>query len=169
MRTKKPSRKELDGNKWIVENFENTGSDIIEIKAELNHSILISKCNKAVIKVNGKANAISIDNCSGLQIVIGSLVSALDVIKCPKFAVQVDGAVPTVLLDQVDGGQIYLSPESLGTEVFTSKCSAINLIVPPTDEEGGEEGDSKEMALPEQIRSVLKDGKVISEVVEHTG
>ena len=169
MRTKKPGRKELDGNKWIVENFDNTGSDIIEIGAELNHSILISRCNKAIVKVNGKANAISIDNCTGLSILVSSLVSSLDVINCPKFAVQIDGAVPTVLLDQVDGAQIYLGGESLATEVFTSKCSAINLVVPPSDEEGGDEGDSKEMALPEQIRSVIRDGKVVSEVVEHAG
>jgi adenylyl cyclase-associated protein len=169
MRTKKPGKKELDGNKWIVENFENTGNELIEIHAELNHSILISKCNKCTIKVHNKANAISIDNCSSFNILIDSLVSSLDVIKTPKFAVQVDGKVPTIMLDQVDGATVYLSTESLGTEVFTSKCSAVNLVVPPSDEEGGEEGDSKECPVPEQIRSVVKGGKVVSEVVEHAG
>lgn len=170
MRTKKPGKKELDGNKWIVENFDSMGpGEIIEIHAELNHSILISRCNKCIIKVHNKANAISIDNSSNLSILIDSLVSSLDVIKSPKFAVQVDGRVPTVLLDQVDGATVYLSNESLETEVFTSKCSSVNLVVPPSDEEGGEEGDSKEMALPEQIRSMVKDGKVVSEVVEHSG
>jgi adenylyl cyclase-associated protein len=165
LRTKKPGKKELDGNKWIVENFENTGNDIIEIKAELNHSILISRCNKCVIKVVGKANAISIDNCTGLSILIESLVSSLDVIKCPKFAVQVEGKVPTVLLDQVDGAQIYLSADSLATELFTSKCSAINVVVPPENDDD----DSRELAFPEQIRSVIKNGKLVSEVVEHAG
>lgn len=92
LKGKKPGKKELDGNKWIVENFENTGSEVIEIKAELNHSILISKCNKCVIQVKGKANAISIDNCVNLSILIESLVSSIDVIKSPKFALQVDGS-----------------------------------------------------------------------------
>lgn len=171
MRTKKPSRKELDGNKWLIENFENTGSDVITVSAELNHSILISRCNKAVIKVNGKANAISIDNCTGLSIVIDSLVSSLDVIKSPKFAVQVDGVLPTILLDQVDGAQVYLSLDSLATEIFSSKCSNINVVVPPSDEEGGDEGDSKEFAVPEQIRTVVsKSGKgLLNEIVEHAG
>lgn len=166
MRTKKPPRKELDGNKWIVENFDNTGSEVIEIEGQLSHSILISRCTKCVIKVTGKANAISIDNCTGLSILVESLVSSLDVIKSPKFQVQVDGVVPTILLDQVDGATIYLSTESMATEVFTSKSSGVNIVLPPKSEA---EGDDKECAIPEQIRSVVKNGAVVSEIVEHAG
>lgn len=166
LRSKKPGRKELDGNKWIVENFENTQAEIINISAELNQSILISKCNKAVIKVTGKANAIAIDNCNGLSILIESLVSSLDVIKANKFQLQVDGVVPTILFDQVDGAQIYLSSASLGTEIFTSKSSAVNVVLPPKDDS---DDDSKELPLPEQIRSVVKDGTLVSEIVEHAG
>ncbi|RMZ79901.1 hypothetical protein DV738_g2964, partial [Chaetothyriales sp. CBS 135597] len=165
MRTKKPGRKELDGTKWIVENFENTGTEVIEIQAELQHSILISHCNKALVKVVGKANAISIDNCSGLSILVDSLVSSLDVIKCSKFAAQINGKVPTLLLDQVDAAQLYLSEASLNAEIFTSKSSAINVVVPPADDAD----DSKELALPEQILSVIKNGKLVSQVVEHAG
>lgn len=166
MRTKKPARKELDGNKWIVENFENTGSEVVEIQAQLTQSILISRCNKCVIKVTGKANAISIDNCTGLSILVDSLVSGLDVIKSPKFQVQVDGVVPTVQMDQVDGATVYLGNQSLETEVFTSKSTAVNIVLPP--KEGGD-GDDKECALPEQIRSVVKNGVIVSEIVDHAG
>lgn len=166
LKAKKPSRKELDGSKWIVENFENTGNDIIEIPAELNHSILISRCSKCVIKVVGKANAISVDNCSGLSILVESLVSSIDVIKSPKFAVQVDGILPTILLDQVDGAQIYLGEDSMKNppEIFTSKSSSVNIVLPPKGDE-----DSKEEALPEQLRSYYKNGKFVTEVVEHAG
>ncbi len=166
MRTKKPPRKDLDGNKWIIENYDNTGSDVVEIQAQLSQSILISRCNKCAIKVMGKANAISIDNCTGLSILVESLVSSLDVIKSPKFQVQVDGVVPTVLLDQVDGATVYLGNQSLKTEVFTSKSTGVNIVLPPIE---GVEGDDKECPLPEQIRSVVKNGAVISEVVEHAG
>jgi adenylyl cyclase-associated protein len=151
MRTKKPARKELDGNKWVVENIDSTGSEVHEILAEPNHSILISRCTKCIIKVTGKANAISIDNCTGLSILVDSLISSLDVIKSPKFQVQINGVVPTVLLDQVDGATIYLGKQSLATEVFTSKY------------------DDKECPLPEQIRSVVKNGQVVHEIVEHAG
>lgn len=167
LKSKKPSRKELDGNKWIVDNFDNTGSDVVEIDAELNHSVLISRCTKCAIKINGKANAISIDNCANLQIIVESLVSSLDVIKSPKFAVQVNGTLPTILLDQIDGAQLYLSHESMKSppEIFTSKCSAINVVtLPKSDEE-----DSKEEPIPEQMKTYFKNGKLVTEVVEHAG
>jgi adenylyl cyclase-associated protein len=166
MRTKKPPRKDLDGSKWIVENFDNTGSDVVEIQAQLSQSILISRCSKCIIKVAGKANAISIENCTSLSILIESLVSSLDVIKSPKVQVQIDGVVPTVLLDQVDGATVYLGSKSLNTEVFTSKSTGVNIVLPP--KEGGED-DDKECPLPEQIRSVVKNGEVVSEVVEYAG
>lgn len=166
MRTKKQPRKDLDGNKWIIENFENTGSDVIEIQAQLSQSILISRCNKCIIKVIGKSNAISIDNCTNVSIMVDSLVSSMDVIKSPKFQVQIDGVVPSVLLDQVDGATVYLANKSLNSEVFTSKSTGVNIVLPPKE---GAEGDDKECALPEQIRSVVKNGVVVSEVVEHAG
>lgn len=70
-------------------------------------------------------------------------------------------------MDQVDGAQVYLGKESMGTEVFSSKCSGINLNI---IDGAGEEGDYKEVALPEQIRSFIgASGKVESEIVEHAG
>ncbi|PGH11114.1 hypothetical protein AJ79_05059 [Helicocarpus griseus UAMH5409] len=165
MRAKKPARKQLDGNKWYIEHYDSP-TDIIEIPAQLSHSILISHCNKTIVKINGKANAVSIDNCSGLSIIVDSLVSSVDVIKSPKFALQIDGVVPTVLLDQVDGASIYLSEASLNTEMFSSKCSNVNIIVPPKE---ATDDDSKEVPVPEQIRTVIQNGVAVSEIVEHAG
>ncbi|KAF2456218.1 adenylate cyclase associated N terminal-domain-containing protein [Lineolata rhizophorae] len=166
MRTKKPPRKELDGNKWTVENFESPDRPI-EIQASLTHSILISKCKATTIRVIGKANAISLDNCSKTSLILDSLVSAVDVIKCPNFALQILGAVPTIMLDQVDSATIYLSRESLGTELFTSKTTSINVNLPPPEDD--EDGDYRETPLPEQIRSYVRDGQMVSEIVEHAG
>ncbi|PWY77454.1 adenylyl cyclase-associated protein [Aspergillus heteromorphus CBS 117.55] len=165
MRTRKPPRKDLEGSKWLIENFDNPG-EIVEISAQQNQSILISRCNKTIIKVNNKANAISIDNCTGLSLIVDSLVSSLDVIKSPKFALQIDGVVPTLLLDQVDGATIYLGQQSLATEVFSSKCSAINVMLPPKE---GTDDDTKECPVPEQIKSYVKDGVIVNEIVEHAG
>ncbi|KAJ5832103.1 hypothetical protein N7474_000414 [Penicillium riverlandense] len=165
MRARKPPRKELEGNKWLVENFDNPG-EIVDITAQQNHSILISRCNKTIVKVSNKANAIAIDNCNGLSIIVDSLVSSLDVIKCPKFALQVDGFVPTILMDQVDGATIYLGQQSLTTEVFTSKCAAVNIMLPPKE---GTDDDTKECPVPEQIKSYVKDGVLVNEIVEHAG
>lgn len=161
MRTKKPPKKELDGNKWIIDNFDSP-SEMLEIDAEIQHSILISRCKNTTIRINGKANAISLDNSSRASLIIDSLVSSVDVIKCPNFALQVLGTLPTVLLDQVDGAAIYLSKDSLETEIFTSKCSSVNINVPI-------EEDYAENPVPEQIRSYVKDGQLVSEIVEHAG
>lgn len=146
------------------ENFEGE-SQPIEIEATLQHSILISRCNKVTIMVKGKANAISIDNSSRLSLIVETLVSSIDVIKSPNFALQVLGTLPTILMDQVDGAQVYLSKESTHTEVFSSKCSGINLNIIQDEDE-----DYKEVPLPEQIRTYInKEGKVVSEIVEHAG
>ena len=135
---------------------------MVEIEAEINHSILISRCKNTTIRINGKANAISLDNSSRASLIIDSLVSSVDVIKCPNFALQVLGTLPTVLLDQVDGASIYLSKDSLNTEIFSSKCSSININLPTED-------DYSENAVPEQIRSYIKNGQLVSEIVEHAG
>jgi adenylyl cyclase-associated protein len=121
--------------------------------------------------VKGKANAISIDNSPRLSLIVESLVSSVDVIKSTNFALQVTGVLPTLLMDTVDGAQVYLGKESMGTEVFTSKCTGINLnIIDEASTDVDEEGDYKEVALPEQIRSYIgKDGKIVSEIVEHAG
>jgi adenylyl cyclase-associated protein len=161
---KKEGKKELDGNKWLIENFDSP-SVPIEIEVSQTQSILISRCKNTTIILKGKANAVSIDNSSRTQILVETLISSVDVIKSPNFAIQVTGSLPTILLDQVDGASIYLGKDSLHTEVFTSKCSSVNIVLPPS----GDEDDSTECPLPEQLRTFIKDGKLVSEIVEHTG
>ncbi|KAG9845230.1 adenylate cyclase-associated protein, partial [Aureobasidium melanogenum] len=161
---KKEPKKELDGNKWIIENFEDADAPI-EVEVSVTQSILITKCKNATIRLVGKANAISIDNSPRTNLVIDDLISSVDVIKCPNFALQVLGTLPTVMLDQVDGASIYLSKESLNTEIYTSKCASINVNLPPQTEQD----DYKECPLPEQFRTFIKDGKLVSEIVEHAG
>jgi adenylyl cyclase-associated protein len=138
----------------------------LEVIVEINQSILITKCKNTIIRVIGKGNAISIDSSTKTSLVIDSLVSSVDVIKCPSFALQVLETLPTVLLDQVDGATIYLSKDSLATEVFTSKCSNVNIYLPPAVES---EDDYSENNVPEQLRSYIKDGKLVTEIVEHKG
>ncbi|KAG9682720.1 adenylate cyclase-associated protein, partial [Aureobasidium melanogenum] len=161
---KREPKKELDGNKWIIENFEDADAPI-EVEVSVTQSILITKCKNATIRLVGKANAISIDNSPRTNLVIDDLISSVDVIKCPNFALQVLGTLPTVMLDQVDGASIYLSKESLNTEIYTSKCASINVNLPPQTEQD----DYKECPLPEQFRTFIKDGKLVSEIVEHAG
>lgn len=192
------------------ENFESE-TEAIQIVAQINQVILISRCRDVTIQISGKANAISIENSPAVSLIIDSLVSSVDVIKSSSFALQVFGTLPTILLDQVDGATVYLAPTSLGTEVLTSKCSGINVNVPKkgnkspkrkknrinrdvNDEEDEDEDDDEEdedeeeedeeeedeemeddvedyteCPLPEQIRSFVKNGKMVSQIVDHAG
>ncbi|KAI1656702.1 adenylate cyclase associated N terminal-domain-containing protein [Daldinia decipiens] len=165
MRLKKPPKKELDGNKWLIENFDKH-PEPIEIEAEMSHSILISRCNQTTIIIKGKANAVTVENTQRLSIVIDSLVSTVDVVKSSNFALQVLGTLPTVLLDQLDGAQIYLSKESSSTRVFSSKSSGININIV-----AGPDDDYKEIPLPGQICSYYDEAKgdMVNEIVDHAG
>ncbi|KAI1102164.1 adenylate cyclase associated N terminal-domain-containing protein [Jackrogersella minutella] len=165
MRVKKPPKKELDGNKWTIENFDKH-HEPIEIEAEMSHSILISRCNQTTIIVKGKANAITLENTQRLSLVIDSLVSTVDVVKSSNFALQVMGTLPTILLDQLDGAQIYLSKESTSTRIFSSKSAGINVNVL-----SGPDEDFKEIPLPGQICSYYDEekGEMVNEIVDHAG
>ena len=165
MRAKKPPRKELEGNKWLVENYDSPTERLVELDASISHSILITKCNNVTFRINGKANAITIDSSAKVGLVIDSLVSSVEVIKVNKFEMQVIGKLPTISLDQVDGASVYLSKESLGVDILTSKCTSVNINAPGASEDD----DYTECPVPEQIRTKIVNGKAISEVVEHAG
>ncbi|KAH6631959.1 adenylate cyclase associated N terminal-domain-containing protein [Chaetomium tenue] len=165
MRVKKPPKKELEGNKWTIENFEKWPSPI-EIEVSLSHSVLISKCNEATIILKGKANAVTVENTNRVSLVVESLVSSVDVVKSNNFALQVMGVIPTVLMDQVDGAQVYLSKESSATRLYSSKSASINLNVLAGS---GEDEDYKELPLPSQICSWWdpEKGEAVNEIVSH--
>ncbi|KAI5466541.1 adenylate cyclase associated N terminal-domain-containing protein [Mariannaea sp. PMI_226] len=165
MRVKKPPKKELNGNKWTIENYEKE-TQPLEIEASLNQSILISRCNNTTIIIKGKANQVTIENSNRLSIVVDTLVSTVDVVKAQNFALQVMGTIPTVMLDQVDGGQIYFSKESIAAKIFTSKSSGINLNII-----SGPDDDYKEVPLPSQICSYFDESKgdLVNEIVAHAG
>lgn len=178
MRVKKPAKKELDGNKWTIENYDKEAvaalGGPIEIEASINQSILISKCSNVTVIVRGKGNAVTIENTERLSLVVETLVSSVDVVKSKNFALQVLGTIPTVMLDQVDGAQVYLSKESTSTQVFMSKTEGVNLnIITPADQlrADEEEGDYKEVPLPSQICSYYdaEKGELVSEIVSHAG
>lgn len=165
MRLKKPAKKELEGNKWTIENYDKEPAPI-EIDASLSHSILISRCNNTTIIIKGKANQVTIENSSRLSLVVDSLVSTVDVVKAQNFALQVMGVIPTVMMDQVDGAQIYFSKESTSTKIFHSKSDGINLNVI-----SGPEDDYKEVPLPSQMCTYYdaKKQDLVNEIVAHAG
>lgn len=163
---KKPARVELvDGSKWMLENLTSeTHPEPIVINAEMQHSVFIGNTEGVTIQITGKGNAVSLSETKNTGVVIDTLVSGVDVIKSVKFGIQVTGRIPLVTIDKSDEGSIYLSQACVDndTSVITSNTSALNINVP-------KDGDFEELPVPEQLEHFIKDGKVVSKVVEHAG
>ena len=105
-------------------------------------------------------------NSTKTSVLVESVVSSISVTSSHSFALQVTGAAPMIQLDSTDSGQIFLSKASLGVELTTAKCSSINVSLPV---EGEEEGIFEEHAMPEMLKTIVKDGKLITTIVEHVG
>jgi len=60
--------------------------------------------------------------------------------------------------------QIYLSKESLNTNVYTSLSTAINLLIP---NEAGD--DAIELPIPEQLLTKIEKGRLNTSPVTHIG
>jgi adenylyl cyclase-associated protein len=105
-------------------------------------------------------------NSTKISVLVQSVVSSISVTASPSFQLQITGTAPMIQLDSTDSGQIYLSKDSLGTEVTTAKCSSINISLPV---EGEEEGVFEEQPIPEMLKTVVQNGKLVTTVVEHSG
>ncbi|KAK9365882.1 adenylate cyclase associated N terminal-domain-containing protein [Lipomyces kononenkoae] len=160
---KKPPRIELEGTKWIVENFENDSEIVVE--AEISHGVSIYRCKNSTVNITGKFNTVTMIDCTSTSLLVDTLVSGVDVIKSSNFALQVTGKLPTISVDQCDNGQIYLSKESMDIEIYSSKSSGLNVNIP--DE--AQDGDFKEQPVPEQLLHKISNGKLVSTIVAHMG
>lgn len=166
LKTKKPPRQELDGNKWFIENYDSQpkeGEPIL-IEANKDESIFIGRCSNVFIQIKGKVNAISLSETNNCSLLLESSISGLDIVKSNKFGIQVEKFLPQISIDKSNNGNIYLSQESLETEVYTSCSTTINVNLPV-----GEDGDFVEFPIPEQLKHTFGNGKLNSSVFEHMG
>ncbi|KAM9911286.1 hypothetical protein OXX69_003673, partial [Metschnikowia pulcherrima] len=136
----------------------------IVIQVEKDQSVFIGKTNGVTIQIKGKGNAVSISETTKTGVVVDSLISGVDVIKSLKFGVQVTGVVPLISVDKCEEGSIYLSQESVdaNSQIISSNTTALNINVL-------EGQDFKEIPVPEQLSHTIRNGKLVTEVVEHAG
>ena len=147
-----------EGKKWIVEFF--SGDSNIKLDdVKMNQSVYIYKCEKSAVKISGKCNNVIVDSCKKTGVVFDNLVSSCEVMNSSGVQLQVNGTVPTIMIDKTDGCQIFLSKESLKTEIVSAKSSEMNVCIP-----AGEE--YTEMALPEQFKTVIKGNSLLTNPTE---
>jgi len=156
----KPPKLALEGNKWVVE-YQVGNKQVVIDQTEAKHTVYIYKCKDSVVQIKGKVNAVTLDECSKTAVVFENIVASFEVVNCNSVEVQVLGKVPSFAVDKTSGCQIYLSQESIATEIVTSKSSEMNVSFPVGEQ------DPIECAVPEQYKSYVKNGKLITEIVQH--
>lgn len=148
----KPPVKELQDNKWMILNQVDAG--LIEIDVAMDQSVFIGNCVGTVVKLNGKVNAVSMNNSTKVGVVIDRAVSSVELNKCKSCEVQVMEWVPVMSIDQSESVNLYLTGEKAAdVEIYSSGTTALNINVPDGD-------DVREMPVAEQFRTVIVDGKL---------
>lgn len=153
----------LSGHKWSVQHHT-SGTVTIE-PTELKQIVYIFNCQNTTIQIKGKCNGVVLDTCKKSGVVLDTAMASIDVINSQSCQLQILQTTPTIVIDKTDGLQLYLSEECLDIEILTAKSSQINILVPQKLPNGEE--DFAEKAVPEQFKTTLKDGKLITTSMEH--
>lgn len=106
-----------------------------------------------------------LDGCKKTSVVLDSVVSSLELVNCKSIQAQIIGTSPTAAISKTDGVNLFLSNKCLGIEIFTSKSSEINVTIPGKTEQD----DPVEKPVPEQFKTVVRNGALFTEIVEHKG
>lgn len=151
-----------DGKKWLIENQKNNTNLVVD-GADMNNVVYVFKCINSTVTVKNKINSIVMDSCKKSSVVFDSLVSSAEFINCQSVQMQVLGKVPTITIDKTDGCQMYLSKDSLSTEIVTSKSSELNVMIPKPD------GDYSEHPIPEQFKTTVGAKGLNTVIIEASG
>ncbi|KAL0268946.1 UNVERIFIED_CONTAM: hypothetical protein PYX00_010716 [Menopon gallinae] len=158
----KPPKFGREGKKWIIE-YHKGNHDLVVSGAEMNNVVYIFKCTDSTINVKGKVNSIFVDSCKKTAVVFENVVSSIEFVNCQSVQMQVLGKVPTISVDKTDGCQMYLSKDSLDTEIISSKSSEMNVLVPKGNE------DFAEFPVPEQFKTTISQKGLTTVAVESKG
>ena len=151
----------LEGNKWVCEFQDDAQLSIDE--TEPKHTVYLYKNDNTVLNIKGqKINSICVDGCNKSGIVFNNCIAVVELVNCNNVEIQCTGRVPAFAVDKCSSIQIILSKDCLDAEIVTSKSDQVNVLIP-----GGPDGDLIEMAVPEQYKTTIVDGKLVTGCVEH--
>ncbi|KAJ2707594.1 suppressor of rasval19 [Coemansia sp. IMI 203386] len=165
--SQKPPRMALEGNKWTVENY---GTEHLTIEATENRqTVYMYNCKGTTLEIKNKLNSVAIDGCQKCGVVFDSLVAECSIVNSKSVQVQARETVPSIQIDRTDGAQIFLSEAAReSTQIITAKASEVNVSY-PFETANPEDDNFVEQPIPEQLQTVVKDGKLVTTILEHTG
>ncbi|KAH8584033.1 adenyl cyclase-associated protein [Cryptosporidium sp. chipmunk genotype I] len=147
-------RVELQKDTYYIENHVNCNDPITLSEGSIKNKISVRCSQNSRIIVEQKVNSIFIENCVGCIFLVNGVISSIEIVNCDDIKLQMTGIVPTISLDKSNKVNIYTSKEGKNVEVYSSKSSEMNLLFP-----GEEEGDWKELAIPEQFVTKYNESK----------
>jgi len=152
----------LEGNKWAIEwQINNKAIEISD--TEPRQTVYISKCTGSVIQIKGKINTIMIDDCKKVAVLFDNAISSVEIVNSRGVEVQCTGRVPNFTIDKSSQVVLYISKAGLDAEIITSKSDAMNIVIP-----AAKDGDDPvELPVPEQFKTIIKNGKLVTEAGQH--
>ncbi|KAJ2616153.1 suppressor of rasval19 [Coemansia sp. RSA 1365] len=160
-------RMELQGDKWLVENY---GTEHVTIEAlKTKQTVYMYNCKGTTLDIKNKLNSVAIDSCQKCGVVFDTLVSQFEIVNCKSVQIQARETVPSILIDRTDGAHIFLSEAARDqTQITTAKASEVNISF-PYETKGAEDDNFVEQPIPEQIQTLIRDGKLVTTILEHAG
>lgn len=98
--------------------------------AEMNNIVYMFRCEGSTLTVKGKVNSIIFDSCKKCSVLLDAVISSVEFVNCQNVQMQALGVVPTISIDKTDGVQMYLTDESKGVSIISSKSSEMNVLLP---------------------------------------
>lgn len=152
----KPPVFELVDKKWKIENQLNRNDLVIE-DTDLKQTVYIYQCKECTITVKGKINSIIVDSCNRVGLLFDDVLSTVEFINSKSVQMQVLGRVPTVSIEKTDGCQVYLSRNSLNSEIVSSKSSSMNVLIPNENDD-----EFTEHPVPEQFKTKINSSRKLT-------
>ena len=154
--------------------------EIVIDGAELQQSVYVYKCSGCTVQVRGKCSNIVLDQCNKTGLVFDSVVAGVELVNCQSvqvqvrsyllyltilistqhILVQVTGSAPTISVEKTDGCQMFLSQDSLGVNIISSKSSEMNVMIPGAEE-------FVEVPVPEQFMTTVSGTRLETRPVNH--
>lgn len=125
----------LSGKKWQVE-YQNgaNGDNAVNLETDLKQTVYVFKCHDSLIKINGKVNAIVLDNCSKTACIFDEALASVELVNSKDIQIQCTKTAPAVSIDGCVAVSYYMSPDFAKAQIITAKSAAINLIRPTEDD-----------------------------------
>ena len=140
----------------------------VKIATEVFDTVYLGKidgtANQVVVMLDQKCKAITLNSCKKVAVVCSDVVARIEIVNCQKIQLQITGTCPIIQIDKTDQTTVYLSQACMQldptTMIYSSGCTGVNICSPTADDE-----DQVENAVPEQMKSQVINGKLVSEIV----